>query len=392
MQRSIVRALRFNGGKRHFGSHCAGASSDLVVDLSLRDGGNRLCETLSTVGVAVVVGHGIPNEVLEQVSVSARQFFSLNKNVKNEVHVAKGGTSWSGYMPHGGEATHGVLDQKQGFYLTGQRDPSPLLGPVLTGPLLWPKELVAPTFRSSHETAMKYLGQFGYKVTSMLSQHCGYDLTSKMLHNHDAIELYRSFAYNQTNGSGVGPHSDYGYITILTADAPGLQYRLEERPDAEFVDIPFVKNGLVVSAGDLLDVVTGGMYKSRVHRVIVRNGSCTSASGISSSEESNRICIGRHSFILFFDPSPAFLVEPLVKDRIDTSDEALIRWNRTAFASVARQSFGSQTTEPTPAASPYALFLAKKLEKVLGQRAPEFAAAPSVSTRFQISLSGDGHN
>ena len=33
-----------------------------------------------------------------------------------EPHVKKGGVRWRGYMPRGGEATHGRMDYKEGIY------------------------------------------------------------------------------------------------------------------------------------------------------------------------------------------------------------------------------------------------------------------------------------
>ena len=85
---------------------------------------------------------------------------------------------------------------------------------------------------------------------------------------------------------GVGEHTDYGLITLLAQDAcGGLQVKVNNRSQNEWINVPSIPGAIVVNIGDMLERLTCGLYKSTPHRV--RN---------TSGKE-------RLSFPLFFDPS-----------------------------------------------------------------------------------------
>ena len=65
---------------------------------------------------------------------------------------------------------------------------------------------------------------------------------------------------------GLRPHTDYGFVTILDATAPGLQIEL----DGEFVDVPVLPDHLVINFGEALNFITQHSDQSVsaiVHRV-----------------------------------------------------------------------------------------------------------------------------
>ena len=65
---------------------------------------------------------------------------------------------------------------------------------------------------------------------------------------------------------GLRPHTDYGFVTILDATAPGLQI---ER-DGQFVDVPVLPDHLVINFGEALTFITQHSDRSVsaiVHRV-----------------------------------------------------------------------------------------------------------------------------
>ena len=51
---------------------------------------------------------------------------------------------------------------------------------------------------------------------------------------------------------GLRPHTDYGFVTILDATAPGLQIEL----DGQFVDVPVLPDYLVINFGEALNFIT----------------------------------------------------------------------------------------------------------------------------------------
>lgn len=65
---------------------------------------------------------------------------------------------------------------------------------------------------------------------------------------------------------GLRPHTDYGFVTILDATAPGLQIEL----DSQFVDVPVLPGHLVINFGEALNFITQHSDRSVsaiVHRV-----------------------------------------------------------------------------------------------------------------------------
>ena len=66
---------------------------------------------------------------------------------------------------------------------------------------------------------------------------------------------------------GTPPHTDFGIITILVQTAPGLQ--VMDSLDGTWKDAPKLEGSLQVFVGDLLEVLSNGMYKSVMHQVIV---------------------------------------------------------------------------------------------------------------------------
>ena len=66
---------------------------------------------------------------------------------------------------------------------------------------------------------------------------------------------------------GLRPHTDYGFVTILDASAPGLQIEVE----GEFRDVPVLPGHLVINFGEALHFITAHSRRSvgaMVHRVV----------------------------------------------------------------------------------------------------------------------------
>ena len=68
---------------------------------------------------------------------------------------------------------------------------------------------------------------------------------------------------------GLAPHTDSGFITLITQSAgvPGLQL-LRRGPD-RWVTVPAPPGAFVVVLGDLFQVLTNGRYRSALHRAVV---------------------------------------------------------------------------------------------------------------------------
>jgi isopenicillin N synthase-like dioxygenase len=121
----------------------------------------------------------------------------------------------------------------------------------------------------------------------------------------DPLILLRIFNYPAVatttgwGGWGVGEHTDYGLLTILKQDeAGGLQVKSQSR----WIEAPPIPGSLVCNIGDMLDRLTGGLYRSTPHRV--RN--------VSGRD--------RLSFPFFFDPNFNAEVSPIALDHLAVDD------------------------------------------------------------------------
>ena len=111
-------------------------------------------------------------------------------------------------------------------------------------------------------------------------------------YNREPLILFRIFHYPPqpagTDSWGVGEHTDYGLLTILLQDSIG---GLQVKSRGEWIAAPPIENSFICNIGDMLDKMTGGVYRSTPHRVINISGK------------------SRLSFPLFFDPGFDTVIE-----------------------------------------------------------------------------------
>jgi isopenicillin N synthase-like dioxygenase len=293
-----------------------------------------------TWGFFYVVGHNVPVELQKKLFACAKQFFALPLEQKQALSVRNGGLAWRGYMPIGGEGTHGRVDHKEGLYMGPEHpDTHPKIGLPLHGKNQFPDKEI-PEFRP---TALQYVDEIvelGKTLCDLISLSLGLDCRYVREHflQPEPFALFRCFHYpakpkEQQETWGIGEHTDFGLLTILNQESEGLQIL---SPHNEWVDAPVIENSFICNVGDMLDMLTGGRFKSRPHRVLV-------------SETHDRI-----SFPFFFDFSWDAEMKYLPLDHLpalseEEREETKRRWEKTTFRSV----------EGT-----WSQYLAKKVRKV----------------------------
>lgn len=286
-----------------------------LIDISPLRADNRAPDEIKTMATALseacrmhgffyVVGHGVSTELIERMEAQSIEFFSLSEEEKMNISMKKGGRAWRGYFPLGGELTSGVPDLKEGVYFGNELDCMDWrvkAGMPMHGPNLLPQY---PT--NFGRTVFEYMEQVaatGHLIMEAIALSLGLEGNYfKARLTADPLILFRIFHYPpQPAGAklwGVGEHTDYGLLTILLQDNVG---GLQVKSRGQWVDAPPVSGTLVCNIGDMLDRMTGGLYRSTPHRVLNVSGK------------------KRLSFPLFFDPSFTSKVERI--EGIGTVDD-----------------------------------------------------------------------
>lgn len=223
------------------------------------------------VGFFMVVNHGVDLGLLDRLDALARAFFALPEAEKAEVAMARGGLAWRGWFPLRGERTGDRADEKEGLYFgteLGAEDPRVRGGLPLHGPNLFPRRPAG-----LRDAVLGYLEQateLGQQILGAMAMGLGLprawfqeQLTT------DPVRLLRIFRYPPTDPqgprAGVGEHADYGLLTLLATDGRGgLEVKLGET----WAPVRPPRGTFVVNLGDMLERLTGGVYRSTLHRVV----------------------------------------------------------------------------------------------------------------------------
>jgi len=268
-------------------------------------------------GFFYVTGHGVDPALVKRLEELSHRFFELPEETKMRWRMALGGRAWRGYFPLGGELTSGRPDWKEGLYL-GTELPSthPLVQaktPV-HGPNLFPE---VPGFRETILDYMQAVTQLGHRLMEGIALSLGLDAGYfAKRYTADPLILFRLFNYPSQPVPegldvqwGVGEHTDYGLLTILHQDHIG---GLAVHTPGGWIDAPPVAGSFVCNIGDMLDRMTGGLYKSTPHRV-----------------KRNTSGHDRLSFPLFFDPNFEARVQRIEGlAGAEARDDSAERWDR----------------------------------------------------------------
>ena len=271
-----------------------------VIDIArLRDGTDAITVAKALhaasqgMGFIYIKGHGIQEAAIKAARASALVFFQHSTNDKSAVTISTKHRGWLGrdsaVMEDGAKT-----DLKESFIWGAEdADGNTVEDHPLRGQNQWPafvpelRNHAMDYFRQVHEVAQHLMRGFAL----------GLGLEEKFFLRSNAAPLSRaSFVYYpcQSEGLGaaqfgVGPHTDFGVLTVLCQDdVGGLQI---ENINGEWVEAPPVEGSLVINVGDLLSRWTDGSYRSTRHRVINSSGR------------------ERLSLVLAYDPDPDTIID-----------------------------------------------------------------------------------
>jgi len=307
------------------------ADSIPVVDITaLRDGSDpmgvaqQLHAASQNLGFIYISGHGIPDAVINTARATAYDFFRSDPDLKQDVAVSAQHRGWIG---RGGAKMQddAKADLKES-YIWGMQDAAgdAPQDHALRGANQWPSFLPKlqtcsmDYFRHAHDVAHHLMRGFALGLEK--PQDFFLQTATRPLSRASYVYYPAQPANAGDDQFGVGPHTDFGVLTVLCQDSVGgLQV---QDIDGEWIEAPPIEGTLVVNVADLLARWTAGAYKSTPHRVVNASGR------------------ERLSLVLAFDPDPETMIDPRLvfddapaqaEEPITCGDYLIWRFNK-AFA------------------------------------------------------------
>ncbi|MFT7025229.1 MAG: isopenicillin N synthase-like dioxygenase [Rhodococcus sp. (in: high G+C Gram-positive bacteria)] len=238
---------------------------------------DRAC---AEVGFIQIVGHGIPDQIIDGLADGLDEFFALPLSVKKQYRRPP--EQNRGYSPPKSEslsmslgvpAANKMNDFYESIVIGTEVSDFPQLDlPVSSyAPNAWPEE--SPGFTSAVQTYFRHAQSLSRVLlrafTEALRLEDGY-FDELVDHSIDAFKM-NNYALPEgdvrfENGAtGMGAHTDFGMLTILWADqVPGLQIL---GSDSRWHDAQPADNALLVNLGDAMARWTNDRWMSTVHRV-----------------------------------------------------------------------------------------------------------------------------
>jgi isopenicillin N synthase-like dioxygenase len=253
-----------------------------------------LRRAVQSAGFVYVQNHGISNAVIRHARESALAFFGLPEAVKSEVAMSEHHRGW---LPTGGArmADDVPADLKESFVWGDQHEGEQIpLDHSLRGPNRWPDQRV-PELRQHASQWFDGAQHLAGCLLRAFALSLGVDgnfflrQSDKPLSRASFVYYPQQPTFTNEDQFGVGPHTDFGVLTVLCQDdVGGLQI---ENADGEWIHAPPIDDTLVINVGDLLARWTNGVFRSARHRVICPDWS------------------DRLSLVLAFDPNPETMID-----------------------------------------------------------------------------------
>lgn len=248
-------------------------------------------------GFFYIKDHGIPAAVLEGVFAVSRRFFRRPAAAKAAVAISPDHRGW--LKP--GEAKmrgNALPDLKESFVWGREIAPGETLGPgAMAGPNRWPADLpelrpaLMAWFDAGHGVAWRLLAAFAAGLG--VAEDYFRRRIDKPISRASIVYYPPQPADLGATQFGVGPHTDYGVLTLVYQDdTGGLEV---QGKSGEWLTAHPIPGTIVVNVGDLLGRWTNDRFVSTPHRVVNRSGR------------------ERFSTAIFVDPNAETEIVPVVR-------------------------------------------------------------------------------
>ncbi|XP_004287256.1 PREDICTED: protein SRG1-like [Fragaria vesca subsp. vesca] len=254
------------------GIPCPNASLELmdvpIIDLGLLipssisvEELDKLRSALTTRGCFQVINHGMTLEFLDKAREITKQFFAMP--VEEKQKYLRPVDDFEGYGNDMVVSEQETLDWTDRLYLTAYPPDQRKLK-------LWPENP-----KSFRDTLDQYTSKLqvitetvlkGMARSLNLEEDCFVNMYGEQRKMDARFNLYPPCSRPDCV-LGFKPHSDSSIITIILQDkeVEGLQFM----KDDQWFRAPIVPEGLLIVVGDQIEILTNGLVKSPVHKVVI---------------------------------------------------------------------------------------------------------------------------
>jgi isopenicillin N synthase-like dioxygenase len=230
-------------------------------------------DAMSDVGFVYLVNHGVDPQIIEAIYAKSRDFFQLPKEVKAKYKKVNAAEVFYGYTPAGDENVaegQKVIDRKEAWDDTW--------GLESLDEANYPSEV--PGFKTAFNECRTALAELTKKLLRALALYLKLDDADFFIKMHRALDddKIRSFNVMRSNyympledekipegAMRLGEHMDWGTLTLLFQDTTGgLDAK---KADGSWIPVPPIKNSIILNAGLMLEMWSGGHLPATPHRV-----------------------------------------------------------------------------------------------------------------------------
>ncbi|KAF9912090.1 hypothetical protein EC991_001036 [Linnemannia zychae] len=256
-------------------------------------------ESLMELGTFYIKDHGITAEMTSGAMKTVQDYFALPLEEKKKMLIGNS-RHFRGYKLIGEEFTNNQVDHREQLQFGPEQlaleSFHPTVSPDyqgLQGPNQWPASTLAslPTFQPTVLDFMDQLEALSHRLMEAValslgqSPHYFRDLFGATPYYRLKAAKYPSVNNSKAATIGCGAHKDTGFLTVLFQDmVGGLQGQVPAT--GEWMDTRPVPETFIVTMGEAMERLTGGLYQATVHRVL-----------------NNTSGQDRYSIPFFFDPS-----------------------------------------------------------------------------------------
>jgi len=253
-----------------------------VIDLSEPDAAAQIDRACRAVGFFQVIEHGIGRDTITRAFSVVDDFFA--RPLGDKLRWSSPGPEIErGYSAKGSEGLSyslGLEDRPPDLFeaFTVARDEYPPDDPAFVDdrhhffePNIWPDD--APEFRHALVGYYLEVQALAHRLTTLFAKALGMPddfFEERTRHSCDTLRVnyFEGVPGQQVMDDqyGIGPHTDYGILTVLLTDAtPGLEV---VTPSGDWRPVRAVPGALVVNIADMLAQWTNDHWRSTLHRVV----------------------------------------------------------------------------------------------------------------------------